>query len=263
MSERERWIVYPLLFFALGASLRDKFLQQVTTKDLQAQRLVAKQIACEELNIVDPGKPERVVAKLTSGSPGGEDADRFGVLVLIDSEGKELCGVTNNQLQVRQIACDEAQARIFAVVDPKTPQRRLAVLTSTPAGDGSGRSLGSLVLTDSTGDELFGLANDQLQMRGIVCQSIAVVGPENPRQPLAGLGSVVATPTAGGAPQRIGVLELNQQRFIGVRGNPAPAAAEPPPAVEAPAPDEPAAAEPDAAADESDAEAGATAPPAA
>ena len=24
MSERERWIVYPLLFFALGAALRDK-----------------------------------------------------------------------------------------------------------------------------------------------------------------------------------------------------------------------------------------------
>ena len=29
MSERERWIVYPLLLFALGAAIRDKLMQRV------------------------------------------------------------------------------------------------------------------------------------------------------------------------------------------------------------------------------------------
>ncbi len=43
MSERERWIVYPLLFLALGAALRDKLLQ----------RTWAKSLVCEQLVMVD------------------------------------------------------------------------------------------------------------------------------------------------------------------------------------------------------------------
>src|SRR5215475_4341550 len=39
MSERERWIVYPLLFLALGAALRDKLFDQT----------ISKRISCEEL----------------------------------------------------------------------------------------------------------------------------------------------------------------------------------------------------------------------
>ncbi len=56
MSERERWIVYPLLFLALGASLRDKLAKQTRSQ----------QIVCEELFVVNnQGRP---VAKLTEGS---------------------------------------------------------------------------------------------------------------------------------------------------------------------------------------------------
>src|SRR3954466_14059380 len=43
MTERERWIVYPLLFLALGAALRDKLVDRTTTKS----------IVCQELLIVD------------------------------------------------------------------------------------------------------------------------------------------------------------------------------------------------------------------
>src|SRR5689334_11044881 len=43
MSERERWVVYPLLFLALGASLRDKLGGRTTTKS----------IVCQELRIED------------------------------------------------------------------------------------------------------------------------------------------------------------------------------------------------------------------
>jgi hypothetical protein len=43
MSERERWIVYPLLFLALGAALRDKLFDMTTSK----------RIICQELIVVD------------------------------------------------------------------------------------------------------------------------------------------------------------------------------------------------------------------
>jgi len=40
MNERERWIVYPLLFLALGAGLRDKLREQTNTKLIRCQELV-------------------------------------------------------------------------------------------------------------------------------------------------------------------------------------------------------------------------------
>jgi hypothetical protein len=39
MNERERWIVYPLLFLALGAGLRDKLFDQTRTKSIECQDL--------------------------------------------------------------------------------------------------------------------------------------------------------------------------------------------------------------------------------
>lgn len=53
MNDRERWIVYPLLFLALGAALRDKIAKQTR----------AKQIACETLYLVD--SEGRTMAYLT------------------------------------------------------------------------------------------------------------------------------------------------------------------------------------------------------
>ena len=215
MNERERWIVYPLLFFALGAGLRDKFMQQVTT-----DRLHAGKIRCEELEIVDSEKPGRIVARLTSNPAqrGNPDGDRYGVFILIDSEGKELCGVTNNQLQVSRIACNAV-----TVLDPKNPNRALAVLTAAEAvkPDGTSRRLGSLLLTDSDGIEQFGLLDDQLSMRQIVCEKVSVVSPENRNQVLAALGSVSAKPEGENAkPERFGVLALNNEQFGSLHGNP-------------------------------------------
>jgi hypothetical protein len=70
MTERERWVVYPLLFLALGAALRDKLVD----------RTITKSIYCQELAIVDEeprgGQSARVLARIgrsdaKSGSPGG------------------------------------------------------------------------------------------------------------------------------------------------------------------------------------------------
>ena len=56
MSERERWIVYPLLFFALGAGLRDKLLQRVESKE----------VICESLTIIDQDQPLVPLAEIGS-----------------------------------------------------------------------------------------------------------------------------------------------------------------------------------------------------
>jgi hypothetical protein len=184
MTERERWIVYPLLFFALGAALRDKFTHEVHTDVLHAGEII-----CEDLSVVDSKKPDRVVAKLTSNPPQ-RNGDRFGVLVLIDSENKEVCEVRNNQLVVSQLACNAV-----TVLDPKNSSRPLAHLTSVNSNADPSRRMGSLLLRDSEGQDYFGLADDQLKMRQIVCEGIAVIDPKHPERSV-----VLPDPRAGDKP---------------------------------------------------------------
>ncbi|TWT85878.1 hypothetical protein Pla123a_06850 [Posidoniimonas polymericola] len=49
MSERERWIVYPLLFLALGAALRDKLIKQTSSERVIAEQLLCESIICDNL----------------------------------------------------------------------------------------------------------------------------------------------------------------------------------------------------------------------
>ena len=64
MTERERWIVYPLLFLALGTALRDKIFNLT-----QSQKVV-----CESLAVFTNGDPHRPAAVLGAerllGGPG-------------------------------------------------------------------------------------------------------------------------------------------------------------------------------------------------
>lgn len=55
MSDRERWIVYPLLFLALGAALRDKLAKKSYSEDL----------FCKTLTVFD--EQDRPVAQLNGG----------------------------------------------------------------------------------------------------------------------------------------------------------------------------------------------------
>lgn len=63
MSERERWVVYPLLFLALGAALRDKLVDSTITK----------RIVCQELTVVDEEpvgmQPVGVIARIGRTDP--------------------------------------------------------------------------------------------------------------------------------------------------------------------------------------------------
>jgi len=84
MTERERWVVYPLLFLALGTALRDKLLDRTTTKS----------IMCQELVIVDdkpfghePGP--RILAKIGRTEPTA-NTPSLGYLVVngeVDVDG--------------------------------------------------------------------------------------------------------------------------------------------------------------------------------
>lgn len=76
MSERERWIVYPLLFLALGAALRDKLVDRTTTKS----------IVCQELTVVDEqpigNQPVRVLAQIGRSGPTSSGRPSSGYLVV-------------------------------------------------------------------------------------------------------------------------------------------------------------------------------------
>jgi hypothetical protein len=122
MTERERWIVYPLLFFALGAALRDKFLQQVSTKEVFCQRLQCEgPITCEGVVVLDADNKRQPLVQLGRIEPlegeAGQPSTELGVLILRDNQGQELGYVSNNELFVKKISCEG-----LTVVDPNVPQ---------------------------------------------------------------------------------------------------------------------------------------------
>jgi hypothetical protein len=84
MSERERWVVYPLLFLALGAALRDKLIDRTT----------ARSIVCQDLSIVDEetsgSRPPRVLATIGRTKEGGASLAIDGQLEIVDGDPTSL-----------------------------------------------------------------------------------------------------------------------------------------------------------------------------
>jgi len=114
MSERERWIVYPLLFFALGAAVRDKILHRVDSKE----------IYCESLKIIDQQDPTgRAFVELSIKRARPNDptqlADRVGLLRMVNSNGKEVCEVASGaffgQLNANQMIVRDDDMRPLVV----------------------------------------------------------------------------------------------------------------------------------------------------
>jgi hypothetical protein len=118
MSERERWIVYPLLMFALGAAIRDKLMDRVE----------AKEIRCESLEIVDQQDPTRMLARLgirrASNTDPTQLADRVGELVLVDNDGRLVCDIATD-IQAGRVITPQLR-----VIDPN--HRPLVVATTEP-----------------------------------------------------------------------------------------------------------------------------------
>lgn len=121
MSERERWIVYPLLMFALGAAVRDKLMQ----------RIESKEIVCESLQIIDQQDPDKTLAHLTFKQAVNTDptrlADRVGTLQIRDSDGRTVCEIGTDVMVGRLVA------RQLLVVDPQSRARVLVGTEPQPA----------------------------------------------------------------------------------------------------------------------------------
>ena len=62
MTTRERWIVYPLLFLALGIALRDKLIPPtlIEAEQIRCDRLETEETACQSLSVTSPGNRELI-----------------------------------------------------------------------------------------------------------------------------------------------------------------------------------------------------------
>jgi hypothetical protein len=108
MPDRERWTVYPLLFLALGVSLKDKLTRSVATDRVDCKTLVCEQlevsgaqsgnrvtvlngnVLCEGLEVKGPKPDQRVT--VTQGNI------LCRTLVATDETGKQqLAVVSSNQ----------------------------------------------------------------------------------------------------------------------------------------------------------------------
>jgi hypothetical protein len=86
MSERERWIVYPLLFLTMGIALRDKVIQPISDE-----------VRCRRLAVYDEN--DRKVAELAPMAvtlPGTGEQAHAGTLRLMDPFDYEGLNVTGN-----------------------------------------------------------------------------------------------------------------------------------------------------------------------
>jgi len=126
MSSRERWTIYPLLFLALGASLRSRLTNTfdvawLTSRNVEGTLVRAKQVitpsirsdelVVERIKILGPdGKPQIL---LYSGPEGGAvdvfDADGGRVAELSPLAGES--GVTVLELRHRAGPVDDDRKR--------------------------------------------------------------------------------------------------------------------------------------------------------
>jgi hypothetical protein len=135
MSDRERWIVYPLLFLAIGLAMRNDFEQSD-----EGHAGVADVVRCKALEIVGPeGKPTVSISTsskgdglLELGNSQGELESKLGAntagatLQLIDHEGKIYALVGHDGDRVGLFAGDTESSRVLSLI---------SVLTHPPATD--------------------------------------------------------------------------------------------------------------------------------
>ncbi len=190
MSERERWIVYPLLFF-VGSALRDKLLQQIETKNIR----------CESLQIIDPRNPQRVLAELTVAPSRGT-----------------VSGEPSAVLQVHEVK----------IVDRKNPSQALAVLGTAPLPNhGTNqppKRVGMLILQDAERKQRSELRADRLLNNHVVTQQLSVIDPVKKYPRFIAATQQVGGSVADGSDSTLdheGVLYLNNRLITPSSNRPA------------------------------------------
>jgi hypothetical protein len=144
MTERERWIIYPLLLLALGVSLRDRLVKtappaqsdtaRVQREELRAQRIVQ----CEELRthrivVVEPKQSRPCMVLDTAPETQTPGALHCGRIELSDSAGRHQTAIARGKIQSDVLAGHE----LFAV-DPFGQVR--AAIGSRADGPSDGKS---------------------------------------------------------------------------------------------------------------------------
>lgn len=117
MSERERWIVYPLLFLALGAALRDKLVDRTLSRD----------IVCQRLTIVGDdrgGQPPQPLIELGAAKRASTAQPQRG-LVQIDGQLRvqsiETSALSSNNYYYRHIPFAPNLLRVMPNPSPPAP----------------------------------------------------------------------------------------------------------------------------------------------
>jgi len=148
MTDRERWTVYPLLFLALGISLKDKLSPSIDT-----ERVVCKTLVCEGLEVSGLKSDQRVT--ITQGNI----VAKGGIL----TEGLEVSGpkpgqrvtVTQGNIVCRTlVASDETGTKQLAVVSSNQDGGILRVFgthTGTHAVLGNFDQYAGLLFVDARG----------------------------------------------------------------------------------------------------------------
>jgi hypothetical protein len=132
MSDRERWIVYPLLFLALAVGLRDKLTQTVR----------ADRVECRALVLHDERqKPLLMLVPAALAESRSEESPAEGVL-LLDGAGRELArlgpitrcrAVVSEKIASEKLVVEgPAQCRKLLVVDRRG--KPLTVITANQWG---------------------------------------------------------------------------------------------------------------------------------
>lgn len=166
MSERERWIVYPLLFFALGAAVHDKMLHRVDTKE----------IYCESLKIVDQQNPNgRTYVELSiernNPTDPAQRVEQRGQVRILDNQGQRVCQMDSRSLLL--VSQPEKGKQAFA---------ELAVNKTNPNNPASlAEEVGMLRLVDSEGRLVCAL-HENARLQRVISNQLDIVDPDHQRR---------------------------------------------------------------------------------
>jgi len=175
MSDRERWIVYPLLFLALGVSLRDKFTRSIDglmflngksmQMDLQrgvirAQELDVNRIRCGKLRVEAGPKRPLVVLQGASVPTKGDVSRLSGAISVYGQDGKEIIVLrANHALKgkfIRKSRPGDSDKMVFNVQEVQEEGGMIEVF--------DGQKLLSLVLAHPVGESGLFAKNRQGQL---------------------------------------------------------------------------------------------------
>jgi hypothetical protein len=197
MTERERWIVYPLLLLAIGTALKDKF---GIPSEVRAERIICKKIDCtERINsnnlvakrgqfesltttkqfvVLGPDSQPRVAIQAVP-TPASEDEednakDTYqGVIYVFDENREAMCTVGRPTMITSDLVIKGGEFRLYG---PSGGLNAIISPTENTKGpppeeeeDQIGKTSGSLVLLGPEGDTMVGMGT--LSLGGFVAVS--------------------------------------------------------------------------------------------